>query len=88
MMLRDEDLRGVSYSDMFIDPSANLEGGTQSLVYLNLSFHRGKTNKTGKMQYGTAVRHLDVRRCSIGALGFYFYDLFHVSLFSLSFLGV
>jgi hypothetical protein len=77
-MLRDEDLRGVSYSDIFIDPATNVIGGTQNLVYLMFAFHRGKTNRTGKLLYGTSVRHSDVRRCGIGALGFYFYDLFHV----------
>jgi hypothetical protein len=84
MLLRDEDLRGVNYSDIFMDPAVNKVGGTQNLVYLMFSFHKGKTNKAGKMLYGISVRHSDVRRCSVGALGFYFYDLFHVSSLDLS----
>lgn len=84
MMLRDEDLRGVAYSDIFVDPAVNLVGGTQNLVYLMFAFHWGKTNKSGRILYGISVRHSDVRHCSMGALGFYFYDLFHVS--SLSFI--
>lgn len=78
MMLRDEDLRGVCFSDLFMDPAVNVVGGTQNLVYLMFAFHRGKTNKSGKVLYGISARHSDVRRCSVGALGFYFYDLFHV----------
>ena len=80
MVLRDEDLRGINYSDIFMDPAANRVGGTQKLVYLMVNFHKGKNNKRGKMLYGVSCRHTDVRRCSVGALGFYFYDLFHVSL--------
>lgn len=85
MLLRDEDLRGISYSDIFMDPAFNVVGGTQNLVYLMTSFHKGKTNPSGKMLYGVSTRHSDVRRCSVGALGFYFYDLFHVSLKRLPF---
>ncbi|KAF9384338.1 hypothetical protein CPC16_008479, partial [Podila verticillata] len=77
MMLRDEDLQGVCFSDLFMDPAVNVVGGTQNLVYLMFAFHRGKTNKSGKVLYGISARHSDVRRCSVGALGFYFYDLFH-----------
>lgn len=80
MLLRDEDLRGITYSDIFMDPASNVVGGTQNLVYLMTSFHKDKTNPSGKMLYGVSSRHSDVRRCSVGALGFYFYDLFHVSL--------
>jgi hypothetical protein len=80
MLLRDEDLRGISYSDIFMDPAFNVVGGTQNLVYLMASFHKGKTHKSGKLLYGVSSRHTDVRRCSVGALGFYFYDLYHVSV--------
>ncbi|GJJ71712.1 hypothetical protein EMPS_04069 [Entomortierella parvispora] len=78
MLLRDEDLRGLNYSDIFMDPSINRIGGTQNLVFLMANFHKGKNNQGGKMLYGVSCRHTDVRRCSVGALGFYFYDLFHV----------
>ncbi|OAQ25245.1 hypothetical protein K457DRAFT_23336 [Linnemannia elongata AG-77] len=61
MLLRDEDLRGISYSDIFMDPAFNVVGGTQNLVYLMTSFHKGKTNSSGKLLYGVSSRHSDVK---------------------------
>ena len=78
MLLRDEDLRRLNLSDCFMDQVPNREGGTQNVSMLAISFYRGKTNQDGKTQYGTALRHEDVRRCAVGAMAFYLFARWRV----------
>lgn len=40
---------------------------------LVIVMNQGKTNQHGRMEYGAALRHRDVRSCLIGALAFYFF---------------
>jgi len=79
MLLRDEDLRRLDQSDCFMDEVRDPHGGTQTISMIVFSMHKGKTNQDGRTQYGTAVRHKDVRRCSIGAMAFYFFERWTVS---------
>ena len=83
MILRNEDLVNLNLADCFMMQIDNRPGGSQSVQALVCAMHRGKTNRTGRTQYGCALRHLDVRRCSVGAFGFYMFDRFHVSIASL-----
>lgn len=46
------------------------EFATYALVVV---MNQGKTNQHGRMEYGAALRHRDVRSCLIGALAFYFF---------------
>ena len=78
MLLRNEDLVQLNLSDCFMLPVSNRDRGSQAAVALICAMHRGKTNRSGHTPYGCALRHSDVRRCSIGALAYYLFDRFHV----------
>jgi len=78
MLLRNEDLVNMNLADCFMLQISNRPGGSQSVSALVCAMHRGKVNRKGRTQYGCALRHRDVRRCSIGAFGFYLFDRFHV----------
>lgn len=79
MLLRDEDLRRLRFSSMFMMTLPRQLGESQRAISLLFYMKMGKTNTTGRKEYACAVRHREVFRCSIGALGFYFFDRFHVS---------
>jgi hypothetical protein len=70
MLLRDENARYLDISDYSMDTFVKQPGGTQKVVAPVFSMRIGKTNTSGNVQLGTAVRHADVRRCSVGALPF------------------
>ncbi|KAF9944218.1 hypothetical protein BGZ70_004910, partial [Mortierella alpina] len=65
MLLRDEDLRHLNQNQVAMYHVPNKAGGSQPVVMLVFSLVRGKTNQEGKLQFGTAIRHKDVRRCSL-----------------------
>jgi hypothetical protein len=81
MLLRDEDLRRLNLSDMFMEQLPKRPDETQGGSMLVFSMWAGKTNQNHRQEYGCAIRHSDVRRCSIGALAFYLFDRFHKSSF-------
>lgn len=78
MLLRNEDLANLKISSMFIDYVRRLKGGHQKVVMLSFGIERGKTNKGGEMQYACAIRNVEVRRCPLGAMAIYLFDLYHV----------
>jgi len=78
MILRNEDLCHLNLADCFMIQVENRDRGSQSAMALVCAMHRGKTNRSGHTQYGCALRHSDVRRCSVGAFAFYLFDRFHV----------
>jgi hypothetical protein len=81
MLLRDEDLRRLNLADMFGYQLPRGVGEVQSVTLLTFSMKQGKTNQNHRQEYGCAIRHEDVRRCSIGALAFYLFDRFQVIIF-------
>lgn len=78
MLLRDENVRHLNISDCSMDTFVKQPGGTQEVMALVFSMRIGKTNTSGNVQLGMAVRHADVRRCSIGAFAFYMLERFQV----------
>ncbi|KAF9164305.1 hypothetical protein DFQ26_001615, partial [Actinomortierella ambigua] len=51
MLLHDEDLRNLNLSDCFMDQLDTDETGTQTLSMLLFTFHRSKTDHTGKQKF-------------------------------------
>lgn len=80
MLLRDENARYLDISDCSMDTFVKQPGGTQEVVALVFSMRIGKANKNGNVQLGMAVRHTDVRRCSVGAFAFYMFERFQVHI--------
>lgn len=78
MLLRDEDLRRLKFSSMFMMTLPRQPGEVQRIAMLLFHMKMGKTNTTGRKEYACAIRHHDVFRCSLGALAFYFFDRFQV----------
>jgi hypothetical protein len=78
MLLRDEDLRRLNLADMFGYQLPKGVGEVQTATLLTFSMKQGKTNQNHCQEYGCAIRHYDVRRCSVGALAFYLFDRFQV----------
>lgn len=81
MLLRDEDLRRLNISNCTVDTIEQRLGGTQAIMAMVFSIHGGKTSQHGYRQEGIAIRHRDVRRCSVGAMAFYLYERFQVIIF-------
>ncbi|KAF9160213.1 hypothetical protein DFQ26_005774 [Actinomortierella ambigua] len=71
VMLRDEDLRNALSGDFLMPLVRNKPGGSQIVHAMTFVVNQGKTNKDRDIQYVVALRHIDVRRCIIGALAFY-----------------
>ncbi|KAK3806969.1 MAG: hypothetical protein J3R72DRAFT_347703, partial [Linnemannia gamsii] len=63
MVLRNEDLQNIALANIFMDQITDKNGGKQALNVLVFGLEHGKTNRGGKVQYGLAIRHHDVRRC-------------------------
>jgi hypothetical protein len=78
MLLIDENVRHLDISDCSMDTFVKQPGGTQEVMALVFSMRIGKTNTSGNVQLGMAVRHADVRRCSVGAFAFYMLERFQV----------
>ncbi|KAG0276164.1 hypothetical protein BGZ96_003436 [Linnemannia gamsii] len=66
MLLRDEDLRRLNIASCTVDTIQRRLDGTQAIMTMVFSIHGGKNSQHGYRQEGVAVRHHDVRRCSIG----------------------
>lgn len=80
MLLRDEDLRHLNFSDCFstIVTQQQHRQGTQQVVALTFKINQGKVNKLNQNWYSCAVRHEDVRRCCFSAFAFYMFQLWQV----------
>ncbi|KAG9071276.1 ATPase with role in protein import into the ER [Linnemannia hyalina] len=80
VLLRNENVRFLGISDCSMDTFVKQPGGTQEVVSLVFSMRIGKSNTTGNVQLGKAVRHADVRRCSVGAFAFYMFERFQADI--------
>lgn len=75
MLLRQSNRRPMELPDCFRlelpnEGQKSREFPTYALVVV---MNQGKTNQHGRMEYGAALRHRDVRSCLVGALAFYFF---------------
>ncbi|KAF9385778.1 hypothetical protein BGX21_000964 [Mortierella sp. AD011] len=68
MLLRDEDLRRPNLADTFMEQIPRMAGEVQNVSMLSFSMTTGKTNQNHRQEYDYAIRHVDVRRHSIGVL--------------------
>ncbi|EIE88996.1 hypothetical protein RO3G_13707 [Rhizopus delemar RA 99-880] len=75
MLMRSETALGTQLPDLFIMELKNQGPYTCFAIVATITF--GKTNKDGKIQYGSALRHRDVEVCPHGAFAQYFFSLFH-----------
>ena len=75
MLLRSETALGAQLPDLF---SMELENqGVSKCIAMVATSTFGKTNKEGKIQYGSALRHANVELCPIGAFAQYFFSRYH-----------
>ena len=77
-ILRSESLHRAEFSDflMIRPPKTELDIHHPDIMVNQISL--GKTNH-GRLLYGRALRHRDVRLCAVGALAFYTIYRFHVT---------
>ncbi|KAG0257208.1 hypothetical protein DFQ27_005255 [Actinomortierella ambigua] len=72
MLLRDEDLRFLNQQNCTILP---VKKDSQQDQTINMLVFHLRRDKSSKDKYGVAIRHNDVRRCSVGAFAFYLFGL-------------
>lgn len=75
MLLRQSNRRPMELPDCFRlelpnEGQKSREFPTYALVVV---MNQGKTNQHGRMEYGAALRHRDVRCCLVSAMAFYFF---------------
>ncbi|KAG1555462.1 hypothetical protein G6F50_012845 [Rhizopus delemar] len=75
MLMRSETALGTQLPDLLIMELKNQGPSSCFAIVATITF--GKTNKDGKIQYGSALRHRDVEVCPHGAFAQYFFSLFH-----------
>lgn len=77
MLLRDQDLRNLNYSDCFSTIiSRTQHRGVQQSVTLLFSLDKGKTLKDGDVRFACAIRHYNLSRCPVSASAFYLFSKF------------
>lgn len=79
MLLRDQDLRNLNFSDCFSTtiPQSQHRGHQQAVI-LVFCLDKGKTLKEGEVKFACAMRHENVHRCPVSAFAFYMYSLIQV----------
>jgi hypothetical protein len=82
MLMRDEDIRRLSLSDLFCIQSRHPAAGSQSATGLVFCIRKGKTNKKGIKMYSTAFRHKNFLRCTVGGFAFYMLERWQASVHS------
>ena len=78
MLLRDEDIRGVTLADLFNIQRLHKGRGSKMATGLTFTLTRGKTNQEGVRLYATAFRHKEFRRCTVGGFAFYMLERWQV----------
>ena len=75
MLLRQSNRLPMELPDCFcLELSNQGQKSREFTTYaLGIVMNQGKTNQHGRMEYGAALRHRDVRSCLVGALAFYFF---------------
>ena len=79
MLLRDQDLRNLNFSDCFctVIPKQQHRGNQQAIA-LVFSLDKGKTTKEGEVRFACAMRHENLSRCPLSAFSFYMFSLHQV----------
>ena len=80
MVLRDEDIRNLSLSDVFCTLRRHTAPGSTLALGLVFSLRKGKSNQTGGNMYATAFRHKNFLRCTVAAFAFYMFERFQVKM--------
>ncbi|CAO3630202.1 unnamed protein product [Mucor hiemalis] len=75
MLLRDQDLRNLNYSDCFSNiVSRTQHRGAQQAVALIFCLDKGKTLKDGEVKFASAMRHSNIYRCPFSAFAFFMFS--------------
>ncbi|KAG0221734.1 hypothetical protein BGW41_006578 [Actinomortierella wolfii] len=78
MILRDQDIRGMQFSEMFHKvASPKTVCSTTQCDLLVIRLTKGKTNQKGQSRYVAAARHRNVHRCTFGAFALYMFSMLH-----------
>jgi Centromere DNA-binding protein complex CBF3 subunit, domain 2 len=77
-ILRSESLHRAEFSDFLMIRAPKTESDVHALDIMVNQIAIGKTNH-GRLLYGRAMRHRDVRLCAVGSLSFYTMYRFHVT---------
>lgn len=81
MLLRDQDLRNLNFSDCFFNiVSGTQHRGAQQAVALIFCLDKGKTLKDGEVKFASAMRHYNLYRCPFSAFAFYMFSKLQVNI--------
>lgn len=79
MLLRDQDLRNLNFSDCFSTIiSRTQHRGVQQAVALLFCLDKVKTLKDGEVKFACAMRHYNLYRCPFSAFAFYLFSKLQV----------
>ena len=78
MLLRDEDLRNVTFADIFSLVERKVASGSHLALGVVIRLPQRKEYGTGRNQYVTAFRHEDLDRCTVCGFAFYMFERFEV----------
>jgi hypothetical protein len=83
MLLRDEELHNINFSDCFaVVPTQNRQGSQQRVALTFKLKDNSPTSHANPKLYVSALRHHDVNRCTFGAFAFYMFQMWQVCLSS------
>jgi hypothetical protein len=81
MLLRDQDIRNLRFSDCFHSTiQQRLAGGKQQAVGVVFCLTEGKNVEPGELRYSCAIRHANPHRCAVSAFAFHLYSILQVSI--------
>jgi hypothetical protein len=76
MLLRGDNRRAFELPDLFVLEMYN-QGPTKCFAMI-IVMDNGKTNKTGRIEYGSVIRHVNPLLCTMGHLAWYFFYRWHI----------
>lgn len=75
MLLRSQNAVGMQLVDLF---SVKIEDvGFYECTAIVSNIYWGKTNSSGKNEYGSTIRHKYCELCPVNAFAMYFFSIFH-----------
>lgn len=75
MLLRSQNATGMQLADLFCMEIE--DQGISECIAVVASISWGKTNNSGKTEYGSCIRHKNVEVCPVNAFAIYFFSLYH-----------
>jgi hypothetical protein len=75
MLLRSQNATGMQLADLFCMEVE--DQGLSECVAIVANIDWGKTNNSGKAEYGSCIRHKNAEVCPVNAFAMYFFSLYH-----------